>query len=47
MNTLHPSASDENFAELQQDPFFDSAVDLIADYLAEAFDDAASGEVDQ
>ncbi|MGK8503748.1 hypothetical protein [Nocardia asiatica] len=47
MNTLHRCASDENFAELQQDPFFDPAVDLIADYLADAFDDAASGEVDQ
>ncbi|WP_280493115.1 hypothetical protein [Nocardia asiatica] len=47
MSTLHPCASDENFAELQQDPFFDSAVDLIADYLADAFDDPASGEVDR
>ncbi|MGK8525019.1 hypothetical protein ACRS6B_27340 [Nocardia asteroides] len=47
MNTLHRCASDENFAELQQDPFYDSAVDLIADYLTHAFDDPASGEMDR
>ena len=47
MSTLRPSASDENFAELQQDPFFDPAVDLIADYLADAFDDPAGAEVDR
>ena len=47
MSTIHPSASDANFAELQRDPFFDVAVDLIADYLGDAFDDPAGGEVDR
>ena len=47
MKTLHPSASDENFAELQRDPFFDPGVDLVADFLADAFDDPAGAEVDR
>ncbi|PPJ36387.1 hypothetical protein C5E45_20260 [Nocardia nova] len=47
MSTLRACASDENFAALQQDPFFDPAADLIADYLADAFDDPVGGEVDR
>lgn len=47
MTSIHPSASDENFEELRQDPFFEVVVDLIADYLADAFDDPAGGEVDR
>ncbi|MEV0773384.1 hypothetical protein [Nocardia salmonicida] len=47
MSTVHPSARDANFVELQQDPFFDPAMDLIADYLTDAFDDPAGGEVDR
>ncbi|MFD4295274.1 hypothetical protein ACFWPA_13250 [Rhodococcus sp. NPDC058505] len=47
MTTIHPSASDESFAELGRDPFFEVVVDLIADYLADAFDDPAGGEVDR
>ncbi|GAA4482603.1 hypothetical protein GCM10023094_32840 [Rhodococcus olei] len=44
--TIHPSASDESFEELQRDPFFEVVTDLIADYLADAFDDPAGAEVD-
>ncbi|WP_245545861.1 hypothetical protein [Nocardia higoensis] len=47
MSALQPSASEENFAALQQDPFFDSAADLVADYLVAAFDDPADGEVER
>lgn len=47
MATIQPSASDENFATLQQDPFFDVVTDLISGYLADAFDDPAGGEVDR
>lgn len=47
MTQIHPSASDENFQELQRDPFFEVVVDLIADHLADAFDDPAGGEVDR
>ncbi|MGW0040288.1 hypothetical protein [Rhodococcus sp. NPDC003348] len=47
MATIHPSATDENFEELQQDPFFEVVTDLIADYLTDAFDDPAGGEVDR
>ena len=47
MSTIHPSAGDANFVELRQDPFFDPAMDLIADYLTDAFDDPAGGEVDR
>ncbi|WP_245663567.1 hypothetical protein [Nocardia inohanensis] len=45
MSTPCPAASDENFAELQQDPFFAPAADLIAGYLVDAFDDPASEEL--
>lgn len=47
VSTIHPSASDANFEELRQDPFFEVARDLAADYLADAFDDPAAGEVDR
>lgn len=47
MTSIHPSASDESFAELQRDPFFEVVTDLIADYLGDAFDDPAGGEVDR
>ncbi|MFM1730238.1 hypothetical protein ABI214_13385 [Prescottella soli] len=44
---IKPSASAENFRLLQNDPFFEVVVDLVAGYLASAFEDPASGEVDQ
>lgn len=47
MPDIHPAATDANFELLQTDPFFDVVVDLIAGYLASAFDDPASGEVDE
>ncbi|MFC4604086.1 hypothetical protein [Rhodococcus kronopolitis] len=47
MATIQSSASDENFAMLQQDPFFDVITDLISGYLADAFDDPAGGEVER
>lgn len=47
MPAIHPAASDANFVELQRDPFFEVAVDLIADYLGDAFADPAGGEVDR
>ncbi|MFF0815334.1 hypothetical protein ACFYVR_09310 [Rhodococcus sp. NPDC003318] len=47
MTSIHPSARDESFAELQRDPFFEVVTDLIADYLGDAFADPAGGEVDR
>ncbi|QBJ96649.1 hypothetical protein ERC79_12230 [Rhodococcus sp. ABRD24] len=47
MSEIQPAASDENFELLRQEPFFEVVVDLVAGYLASAFDDAASGEVDE
>lgn len=47
MSEINPAASDENFELLRREPFFEVAVDLIAGYLASAFDDPASGEVDE
>ncbi|QCQ93138.1 hypothetical protein [Rhodococcus sp. SGAir0479] len=46
MPDIHPAATDANFELLQTDPFFDVVVDLIAGYLASAFDDPAGAEVD-
>jgi len=47
MPDIDPAATDANFKLLQTDPFFDVVVDLIAGYLASAFDDPAAAEVDQ
>lgn len=47
MTDIDPAATDANFRLLQTDPFFDVVVDLIAGYLASAFDDPAAVEVDQ
>lgn len=47
MPDIHPAATDANFKLLQTDPFFDVVVDLIAGYLASAFDDPAAVEVDE
>ncbi|GGK40503.1 hypothetical protein [Nocardia camponoti] len=47
MTETNASASEANFLALQQDPFFEPAADLIADYLTDAFDKPASGEVDR
>ncbi|WP_280501702.1 hypothetical protein [Nocardia farcinica] len=47
MSAPEPSASGENFAALRQDPFFGTAVDLIVGYLAAAFDDPSTGEVER
>ncbi|MFM1726548.1 MULTISPECIES: hypothetical protein [Rhodococcus] len=47
MPDIDPAATDANFKLLQTDPFFDVVVDLIAGYLASAFDDPAAVEVDQ
>ncbi|WP_107985553.1 hypothetical protein [Rhodococcus sp. OK519] len=44
---INPAATRENFELLRTDPFFDVVVDLVAGYLASAFDDPASGEVDK
>jgi hypothetical protein len=44
---IDPAATEANFKLLQTDPFFDVVVDLIAGYLASAFDDPAAVEVDQ
>ncbi|MFC9515771.1 hypothetical protein ACFTSD_08605 [Nocardiaceae bacterium NPDC056970] len=46
MPDIHPAATDASFKLLQTDPFFDVVVDLIAGYLASAFDDPAAVEVD-
>ncbi|MCA1008726.1 hypothetical protein LCL87_23720 [Rhodococcus hoagii] len=47
MPDIHPAATDASFKLLQTDPFFDVVVDLIAGYLASAFDDPAAVEVDE
>jgi len=47
MPDIDPAATDTNFALLKKDPFFDVVVDLVAGYLSSAFDDPASGEVDE
>ncbi|MDH6282271.1 hypothetical protein [Prescottella agglutinans] len=47
MTDIHPAATEANFKLLQTDPFFDVVVDLIAGYLASAFDDPAGSEVDE
>ncbi|WP_137722789.1 hypothetical protein [Prescottella subtropica] len=47
MTDIDPAATEANFSKLQQDPFFDVVVDLIAGYLASAFEDPASDEVDR
>ncbi|MFD1814468.1 hypothetical protein [Rhodococcus gannanensis] len=47
MTTIDPAASDTSFGELQRDPFFGVATDLIVDCLNDAFDDPAGGEVDR
>ncbi|CAM2953971.1 Suppressor of fused protein SUFU [Prescottella defluvii] len=46
MPDINPAATEANFKLLQTDPFFEVVVDLIAGYLASAFDDPASCEVD-
>ncbi|MFD6881620.1 hypothetical protein [Rhodococcus sp. NPDC060084] len=45
MNDIAGSATQESFVLLSQDPFFDVVVDLVAGYLASAFDDPADHEV--
>ncbi|WP_433608906.1 hypothetical protein [Prescottella agglutinans] len=47
MPDINPAATEANFKLLQTDPFFDVVVDLIAGYLASAFDDPAAVEVDE
>lgn len=47
MPDIQPSATESNFALLQKEPFFEVVVDLIAGYLASAFDDPAACEVDE
>jgi len=47
MTDINPSATEANFELLQTEPFFEVVVDLVAGYLASAFDDPASCEVDQ
>lgn len=47
MTDIDPAATQANFDLLKSDPFFEVVVDLVAGYLASAFDDPAACEVDQ
>ncbi|WP_430335049.1 hypothetical protein [Rhodococcus sp. ACT016] len=47
MTDINPSATEANFKLLQTEPFFEVVVDLVAGYLASAFDDPAAVEVDE
>ncbi|MFZ2526622.1 MAG: hypothetical protein WAX14_03055 [Rhodococcus sp. (in: high G+C Gram-positive bacteria)] len=47
MSAAERAATDKSFTRLRTDPFFDVVVDLVAGYLASAFDDPATGEVDR
>lgn len=47
MSDAERAATEKTFTLLRRDPFFDVVVDLVAGYLASAFDDPASGEVDR
>ncbi|WP_068154194.1 hypothetical protein [Rhodococcus phenolicus] len=47
MSAAERAATDTTFSRLRRDPFFDVVVDLVAGYLASAFDDPATGEGDR
>lgn len=47
MTDINPAATEANFKLLQTEPFFEVVVDLVAGYLASAFDDPAACEVDE
>ena len=47
MRAAERAATDTTFSRLRRDPFFDVVVDLVAGYLASAFDDPAAGEGDR
>ncbi|MEE2032455.1 hypothetical protein [Rhodococcus chondri] len=47
MSAVERAATEESFALLRREPFFDVVVDLVAGYLSSAFVDPAAGEVDR